>query len=504
MAAAESTAPQNGQVVVEPTETEDNGITLMDLFRIVRKHIVVGIITFVVVFAAVCAYTFLVPPKYSATSQVFATYSDSSVQDNNISNINSASTYITNQIQSYPTLATTESVLKPVIDDLGLDTTVAGLAGQLTVTNPTNTTFVNITAQSGDAKQSSDIANAVAESLSNVVEKSLYASGKESPVKLSIVQRASVPLSPSSPKVALYLAVGLVGGLILGVFATLIRDLMATRVEEANDLQDIINAPIMGRIPTDDSLKGIKPIIISSPAGRISEEFRRIRTNLSFTSKVEGSNARMIVITSVGPSEGKTTVSVNVAAALAENGAKVLLIDADLRHPSVADRLGLEGGAGLAHVLSGQATVKDVVQRYWKPNLHIMPAGPKPPNASMLLNSKTMTEMLDMALQTYDYVIVDTSPMVVANDAAVFGAKSDGVVLVSGRDVTMKRDLKDIAVQLENLNVPVVGFVFNFEKERKTSNNDNYYYYYYYYYYDEGGKKSHKAPKSRSGAKRKK
>ena len=106
-----------------------------------------------------------------------------------------------------------------------------------------------------------------------------------------------------------------------------------------------------------------------------------------------------------------------------------------------------------------------------------------------------------MALQTYDYVIVDTSPMVVANDAAVFGAKSDGVVLVSGRDVTMKRDLKDIAVQLENLNVPVVGFVFNFEKERKTSNNDNYY---YYYYYDEGGKKSHKAPKSRSGAKRKK
>lgn len=501
MAAAESTAPQNGQVVVEPTETEDNGITLMDLFRIVRKHIVVGIITFVVVFAAVCAYTFLVPPKYSATSQVFATYSDSSVQDNNISNINSASTYITNQIQSYPTLATTESVLKPVIDDLGLDTTVDGLAGQLTVTNPTNTAFVNITAQSGDAKQSSDIANAVAESLSNVVEKSLYASGKESPVKLSIVQRASVPLSPSSPKVALYLAVGLVGGLILGVFATLIRDLMATRVEEANDLQDIINAPIMGRIPTDDSLKGIKPIIISSPAGRISEEFRRIRTNLSFTSKVEGSNARMIVITSVGPSEGKTTVSVNVAAALAENGAKVLLIDADLRHSSVADRLGLEGGAGLAHVLSGQATVKDVVQRYWKPNLHIMPAGPKPPNASMLLNSKTMTEMLDMALQTYDYVIVDTSPMVVANDAAVFGAKSDGVVLVSGRDVTVKRDLKDIAVQLENLNVPVVGFVFNFEKERKTSNNDNYY---YYYYYDEGGKKSHKAPKSRSGAKRKK
>lgn len=111
----------------------------------------------------------------------------------------------------------------------------------------------------------------------------------------------------------------------------------------------------------------------------------------------------------------------------------------------------------------------------------------------MLLNSKTMTELLDAALQTYDYVIIDTSPMVVANDATVFGSKSDGIVLVSGRDVTMKRDLKDIAVQLDNLNVPVVGFVFNLEKERKSSTNGNYY---YYYYYDEDGKKSKHAHKN--------
>ena len=488
MTAVENNVTATNQVV-ESTETED-GITLMDLFRIVRKHILWGIITFVVVFAAVCAYTFLVPPTYSATAQVFATYSDSSVQDdNNISNFSNASTYISNQIQSYPTLATTEAVLKPVIDDLGLDTTVANLAGQITATNPTNTAFVNITAETGDAKQASDIANSVAESLSNVVEKSLHASGKESPVKLSVVQRAVEPVTPSSPNVALYLAVGLVAGLILGVFATLIRDLMATRVKESRDLQDIINAPIMGRIPTDESLQERgKPLIISNPSGRITEEFRRIRTNLSFTSKVEGSDARMIVISSVEPSEGKTTVSVNVAVALAENGAKVLLIDADLRHPSVADHIGLEGGAGLTHVLSDQATVKDAVQRYWKPNLHILPAGPKPLNASMLLNSKTMSKLLDTALHTYDYVIVDTAPLVVADDAAVFGAKGNGIVLVSGCDVTMKRDLKEIAVQLDNLNVPVMGFVFNFAKERKVSANGN-----YYYYYDEGGKKSQRS-----------
>ena len=489
MTSVESTNIQ--QVAVE--DDSEDGITLMDLMRVIRKHLVTAAIVFVMVFAGVTAYTFLVPPKYTATAQAMATYNASQGDDAGISQQYTGGTYIAGQITSYTTLATTETVLEPVIKDLGLDTSVKSLAEQLTVTNPTNTAFVNISVEDGDAQQASDIANAVAASMQNVIQNDLYSAADKSPVKISIVQRARVPESPSSPNKPLYLAVGVVAGLVLGVFAALLKDMLNTKVEETSDVRSLVGASSLGSVPQDNSLGEKRPVLVSQPNGPIAEEFRRIRTNLSFTSKVEGSDARMIVISSVGPSEGKTTVSVNVAAALAENGAKVLLIDADLRHPSVAERLSLEGGAGLTHVLSGQATVKDVVQRYWKPNLHILPAGPKPPNASMLLNSKTMTELLDAALRTYDYVIIDTSPMVVANDATVFGSKSDGIVLVSGRDVTMKRDLKDIAVQLDNLNVPVVGFVFNLEKERKSSTNGNYY---YYYYYDEDGKKSKHAHKN--------
>lgn len=475
MASAEN-SEQPGQLQAESTE-DRNGVTLMDMLRIIRKHLIAAILSFVVVFAAVCAYTLLVPPKYSATAQVFATYSDSAANSGDISTVNNASSYISNQIKSYPTLATTESVLQPVIDDLGLNTTVEDLAKELTVTNPTDTAFVNITAETDDAQQATSIANSVAKSLSSVVENSLYAADQKSPVKLSLVQQAQEPTSPSSPKVALNMAIGIVAGLIVGVFVALIKDLLSTKVQESRDLQEVIDAPIMGRIPEDEALKQPVPVVVSAPSSSIAEEYRRVRTNLSFTTPAEGTNARLIVISSVSPNEGKTTMSVNIAAALAENGASVLLIDADLRHPSVANKLSLEGNAGLAHVLSGQASVKDVVQRYWKPNLHIMPAGPKPPNASALLNSVLMKELLKQALAQYDYVLIDTSPMIVANDAAVFGTMGNGIVLVSGRDVTDKRELRDIAAQLNTLEVAVTGFVFNFAKEtKKTSNYGNYYY----------------------------
>ncbi|WP_338024643.1 polysaccharide biosynthesis tyrosine autokinase [Bifidobacterium aerophilum] len=455
------------------------GITVMDILHAVRKHVVAMIVVFVAVFAAVCAYTVLTPPKYTSTAQAFATYrSDSANSQDNFNSINSAGTYISNQIKSYPTLATTESVLQPVIDDLGLSMTVDQLAAELSVTNPTDTAFVNVSATDGDARQSAAIANAVADSLKTVVEESIYSSDQKSPVMLTVVQQAQEPTSPSSPNVKMNLALGIAVGLVLGVIVALLRDLLSTRVQDIRDLQEVIDAPIMGRIPDDENLKKAVPVIVSSPSSAIAEEYRRIRTNLSFTQAVEGTKSRLIVISSVGPNEGKTTTSVNIAATLAENGASVLLIDADLRHPLVANKLSLEGNAGLTHVLSGQATVKDVVQRYWRPNLHIMPAGPKPPNASALLNSQTMKELIKQALTQYDYVLVDTSPMIVANDATVFASMGNGMVLVSGRDVTDKRELRDIAAQLDNLGVSVTGFVFNFAKENKKSgySHSNYYY----------------------------
>ena len=469
-------------------KTSPPRITLMDLLKIIRKHLVTAIIAFVVVVAGVSAYTFLAPAKYTATAQTMATYNASDGGES-IAQQSTGGSYISNRITSYPTLATTSKVLKPVIDDLGLDETVTDLAGQVTVTNPTNTAFVNIAVVDGDPKQAADIANSVAESLKNVIESDLY-SGDKSPVKLSIVQKAQVPTSKSSPKTALYLAVGVVLGIIIGVFAALIKDLLNTKVEETSDVRGIVRASSLGSVPMDASLDDKRPVLVSQPNGAIAEEFRRIHTNIDFlqTDRTEGVG-QLLVITSAQPSEGKTTMSINTAVALAEDGAKVLLIDADLRHPSVAHHLGIEGAAGLAHVLSGQMGPKDVVQSYWKPNLHILPGGKRPANAGVLLSSETMKLMVEQALTQYDYVIIDTAPLTVSNDGAVFGRWAKGLLLVVSRNVCEKKSLQEAVDTLATAQVPVLGFIFNRADPKKVNSHSNY----YYYYEDGAPRSSHRA-----------
>jgi len=469
-----------GTVSEQPVvETVDTGITLMDLMKIVRKHLVVAIIAFVVVVAGVSAYTFLAPPQYTATAQVIATYRGSQDGTDVTQQQYTGGTYISNQITSYPTLATTEKVLKPVITELGLDEDVESLASQLTVTNPTDTAFVNIAAVDGDPKQAADIANAVAGSLKNVVENDLYSKGT-SLVKISVVQKAQTPLTKSSPKTALYLAIGVVAGIIIGVFVALIKDLLNTKVEETSDVRGLVHASVLGSVPADDALSKKRPVIVSQSNTLLAEEFRRIRNNIDFlqTDRTTGIG-QLIVISSSQPSEGKTTTAINTAAVLAEDGAKVLLIDADLRHPSVAHHLGIEGTAGLTHVLSGQMGPKDVVQSYWKPNLHILPAGKRPANPAILLSSDTMKLLVDQALTQYDYVILDTAPLSVSNDGVVFGHWAKGILLVVARHTCEKKALQEAVSTLDIAKVPVLGFIFNFADPKKLHSHSDYYYYYY-------------------------
>lgn len=462
------------------TPPTDDGITLADLIAMVRKHFVGALITCLVVVVATAAYTFLVPKKYEATAQLLAMAGQNIVDagNSNAAQLSAGASYLNSQIATYPQLVKTEAVLQPVIDKLGLEETASDLAEQITATNPSNTMMVNITAETRDPQMSQDIANAVADSLSSQVSTNLKTLDKDkAPVTLSVVQEAQFPESQSSPKTKLFLAAGLVLGIILGVVYAVVRELLNTKVSSTQDARSILGTSAIGTVPDDEILDTTQPAIIAQPNSIVAEEYRRIRTNLSFFN-VDGEEGKgqLIVITSATPSEGKTTTATNTAVALAELGKKVLLIDADLRHPSVAEEMALNGRTGLVHILSGQLTPTDVVQSYWKPNLHILPAGKRPANASILLNSTTMTMLVEQAQTQYDYVIIDTAPMSVANDAVILGKLAQGVVMVVGKNRADKHELQENAEALRTAQVPILGYVLNFADPKKIHAH-NYYYY---------------------------
>ena len=212
------------------------------------------------------------------------------------------------------------------------------------------------------------------------------------------------------------------------------------------------------------------------------EAFRTLRTNLQFC----GGDKKVIALTSCTPNEGKSTVSLQLSLSLAESGKKTLLIDADMRKSVLVGetRPTRQGLQGLSHYLSGQSELQDVICVTDVPELHILYAGPFPPNPSELLNGKRFRGMLQALRKVYDYVIVDTPPVGSVIDGAVVAESCDGVILVIESGVISYRFAQNVKEQLERSNCPVLGAVLNKVDLQKSTYGK--YYGKYYGNYGEG------------------
>jgi len=198
---------------------------------------------------------------------------------------------------------------------------------------------------------------------------------------------------------------------------------------------------------------------IADPLSPISEQFRTIRTNIQF-SKID-SAIQSLVVTSTGPTEGKSTTSANLAVVFAQSGAKTMLIDADLRRPTSHLTFGLDNSMGLSNLLSiRRMSINDVAQATEIPNLTVMTSGPKPPNPSELLSSARLIKMLDILKQKYDCIIFDMPPVVTVTDAQIVASQVDGVVLAVKENVTEKKMLLKAKELLEQVNANVIGSVY--------------------------------------------
>lgn len=408
-------------------------------------------------------------PMYRSTSSLFfsVTGGDSTT------NLLQGSTYSQNAVSSYALLATMPVVLKPVIADLGLDTTPTSFARRISTTIPPDSVVMNIAVVSDDPDAAAEQANAVAGELQRLVgtlsSKGRGEDGGGVTVEATTVGEAATPPYPFAPNTKRTMLLGLLVGLFVGLMVALLRDVLDTRIRTDDDVHAITDIPVLGQVP-EDSAAAEGGILAPGDHRRHAESLRRLIGNLDYVNY--SGTVRSLMVTSSLPNEGKTHISVNLAVILSESQ-RVVLVDADLRNPTVAKRLGLDDLVGLSTVLSGRASLQDVIQPWRRGQMDVLSAGRIPPNPSALIGSQRMAEVIAELVSKYDVVVIDSPPVIPVSDSTLLGKAVDGTLLVTNTRRTNRRQLTDCLADLARSGTRVLGIVLN----RTQSQNDAYGYY---------------------------
>jgi len=318
-----------------------------------------------------------------------------------------------------------------------------------------------------------------------------------------IVDGARPPTYPIEPNIPRNLAFALMLGLASGVGLAFLLEGLDNTIRTTEQAQNISGLASLGMIPLGsksarDGPNSKRLVIASSkeavelvtqvrPQSQMAESYRALRTSLLLSNL--GAPPKVIMVTSALPQEGKTTTSINCAVVLAQKGVRVLLIDADLRRPSIHKTLGMGPRSGLSNVLTGSTTLEQAITRTAiLPNLFVLPAGTPPPNPAELLASSNMRDVLAQLREQYDHIVLDTPPSLSVTDAVVLSPRADAVVLVIRSGKTTKQALRRARDILAQVNAKVVGVLLN----AVDLTSPDYYYYYEYqgkyasYYRDEG------------------
>jgi len=304
---------------------------------------------------------------------------------------------------------------------------------------------------------------------------------------------------PVYPKVSQTLALACVFSLIASFAFILGVERLDTRVHDPDTAEKITGLPILAAIPETVRGSEDRPLIGSIPQGHgFLEGFRILRNNIAFS--MPGQPKGLLAVTSAGRAEGKSTTAINLAIAMAMDGKKVLIVDVDLRRPSIHTTLGISREVGLTSVVTGHTTLEAAVQHTGTENLDALCCGPLPPNPTEFLNSARTRDVFKQAQDGYDVVIADCPPCSGLSDVQVVSTIVDAIVLVVSLDATRKPQLLGTMQTLWQANAPILGLVLNRVDIRRSGYG---YYYYYYYSYEEGsGDKGRKGRKGRKGQQR--
>jgi polysaccharide biosynthesis transport protein len=445
-------------------------MSLRDVLLVLRSRWqIVAAATLLVLMAAavVLAST---TPVYEANAKFYLAAQDTTRGSE------SQGTYVvtTTDLNTYVAVLQSPAVMEPLREELGLPPrTPIDVSAEV----EGDASILSVTARSEDPQRAAEIANAVGPQLAAVADQfSVLLQANSQKVAATTVSPAGAPDSPVSPNIPRGLMLGLLAGLCVGVGLAFVRHTLDTKVRTDADVRAMSDSPILAALPIEHRETTAGLHMEAERHGPYAEAIRRLRTNLLFVDVTTGTHS--FVVTSAMPAEGKTTTAVNLALAMTHTGARVLLVDADLRNPSVASTLGLEGSVGLTTVLLGKASVDDVVQPYRDTGLFVLAAGQVPPNPSELLGSEPMQSLFAKLTQEFDFVLVDSPPIVPVIDAVLIEKLTGGMLMVVGANRTRKRDLTNALKSLETVGARVSGFAWNFVF---TSKYESHRYGYYRY-----------------------
>lgn len=426
---------------------------LPDILRSARRNWPVLTLATLVGLGAGTAINLAQTPEYQSTAKAFvSTGSATSVSD-----LSQVGTFSQQAVKSYADLATTSYVLAGVIHLLHLPYSPQELAAKVTATAPTDEVVLEVSATDSSPAVAADIANAVTQRLSMAVAQLTPNTGTTAAIRLTQIEAASPATTPILPKIPFNIGLGILFGLVAGIFAVALREKLDTRVRTIADVETITDRPVLGAVSFDPNTP-VRPVALRDPATpRRAEEYRSLRANLQFLRLDDRS--RSFVVTSSVAGEGKSTTAINLATAMADAGQPVILVDADLRDPQVANYLGIDGGLGLTDVLIGAASLDAATQAWGDGSLMVLPAGRPAPNPNELMQSKAMMELIETLTLRHGTVIFDAPPLLPVSDAAILARRAGGALLVCAANRVRAPQARAALASLRHIDAHILGVI---------------------------------------------
>ena len=481
-------------------KNESQEIDASRLFRAIMSRAWLVIIIAVLCAALAFAGTFfLITPEYESAAIFYVNNSNLSLGDTSFSISSGDLTTSRNLVDSYLVILNTRETLVDVIDYAGAPLTYKELREMITAEAVNQTELFRVTVTSTDPVQAERLANAIAYILPKRIGTIIDGTSAR------VADAAIIPTTPSSPSYPKNTIMGFLLGFVLTVGIIALREIFDTTIRLEEDVTQICKHPILASVPnmnapskggsyyntskkkkgrySSDNMQAKRGIVGPNISFAAAEAYKLLRTKLQF-SFADENDCHIIGLSSALSGEGKSLTAVNLAYTLSQLNKKVLLIDCDMRRPTLADKLGILKAPGLSNYLTRQCHLDDLLQvcelKEGENVFHVIAAGQNPPNPVELLSSSRMKKALDTARKVYDYVILDLPPVGEVTDAMAIAKETDGILLVVRQNYCDRSVLADTVQQFDFIQAKTLGVVLNGVSEH---GGNGYYKKYNKYYY---------------------